>query len=261
MKSFIAGMLITSSAFAGTANFQITNFNFDYKNPMGEGAASSFSGVGNTDGKVHLRVEKIDKDFDVVVSGSQQAEYMFKGAPSFMTEAELMELTNLNVSLNENLKINLTQGSFTSIESNLILNDLNVVCEREIKVSEVMDQVLAGCTQEMSFTSSKFTSAAVEEVLLRSISEAAPGLKINSVSFTINGGKFYLSAEVKAQVSGKVKSYGSISYEASSGKLAIKISEVKFSVMNVTGKVFDELRKHESEKLKVNEPYVYYQMK
>ena len=87
------------------------------------------------------------------------------------------------------------------------------------------------------------------------------GVGVSALDLKTNAGKYDLSAEVKAQVSGKVKSNGNMSYDASAGKLTLKISEVKFGFLNITGKVFDELKKQQSETLKVNEPYVYYSLK
>jgi hypothetical protein len=119
----------------------------------------------------------------------------------------------------------------------------------------------------MTLKSSKFQSQEAEEslaaVLSETISKAISGsdVTVNSVDLKTNAGKYDLSADVKAQVSGKVKSNGNMSYDPASGKLTLKISEVKFSILNITGKVFDELKKNESDKLKVKEPYVYYTIK
>jgi hypothetical protein len=74
-------------------------------------------------------------------------------------------------------------------------------------------------------------------------------------------GRFDLSADVRAQVSGRVRGNGTSSYDPASGVLTIRINEVRFSILNVTGQVFDELKKQESDKLKVRRPFVYLSLK
>lgn len=127
-----------------------------------------------------------------------------------------------------------------------------------------MDQLIAGCIQKMTFKTSRFSSQAEEgvmEALSSALDNTKASLGINSVTLNATNGKFDLAAEVKAQISGKVKANGNVSYNATTGLLTLQISEIKFGLFSVRGKVFDELKKKESEKLKVREPYVYYSVK
>ena len=129
-----------------------------------------------------------------------------------------------------------------------------------------MDQLISGCVQKMTLKSSKFQQQDVQKVfqgiLMETFSKAIDAdLGVNSLDLKTNAGKYDLSAEVKAQISGKVKSNGQMSYDAASGKLSVKISEVKFGFLNITGKVFDELKKNESASMQVKEPYVHLTVK
>ncbi len=273
MKSlFLSLLFISTVSHAKTFAVSIKNFNFTYQNPHGEGSATSFtrSGFVANEG-VSVSVDKLDKDFKLMVSGAENQEFELKNAPSFMTEAETMTVSGFNLGLAERLNLNMASGRFISTKDELKLDGVNLDCSRDSTHKEVMDQLISGCIQKMTLKTSKFSQSAQEGLVnaLESALSAAMvensmvlgDLGISSIDLKTNAGKYDLSAEVKAQVSGKVKSNGNMSYDASTGKLTLKISEVKFGFFNITGKVFDELKKQQSATLKVNEPYVYYSVK
>jgi hypothetical protein len=268
MKVFFIGVLMLNAygVYAESLNLNVKNFNFSYTNPHGQGTASSFSRSQFLNEELKVSVDKLDKDFKLSVSGAETQEFEFKDAPSFMTDADTMTVSNFNLNLSDKLTLSLGAGRFNSPENSLKLDGLNLDCNRDAAQIEVMDQLINGCIQKMTLKSSKFQSQEAEEVLVDVISFAVSkaidsDVTVNSVDLKTNAGKYDLSADVKAQVSGKVKSNGNMAYDPANGKLTLKISEVKFSILNITGKVFDELKKKESDKLKVKEPYVYYTVK
>ena len=268
MNALFVGVLMLNAltASAETLNVSVKNFNFTYTNPYGQGTAASFSRSSLINEELSVSVDKIDKDFRLSFSGAETQEFELKNAPAFMTEAQTMSVSGFNLNFAERLNLSLAAGRFNSTDSALKLDGLNLDCSRDQAQSEVMDQLINGCIQKMTFKSSKFQSQDVEEALVNVLSEAVSksinsNVTVNSVDLKTNSGKYDLSADVKAQVSGKVKSNGNMSYEPANGKLTLKISEVKFSILDITGKVFDELKKQQSDKLQVKEPYVYYSIK
>lgn len=269
MKNLVLGLMLASGVVHAAEPLSVTvkNFNFSYKDPHGEGSATSFTRNQLVDEQVHVAVDRIDKDLKFVVTGSENHEFELKDAPSFMTEAETMSVNGFNLSLADRVALTLASGRFNSKDDSMKLDGLTLDCARDLTKIEIMDQLLAGCIQKMTFKTSKFSSQTEEGfigLLSSSISSALSekaDLGINSLDMKTNAGKYDLSAEVKSSISGKVKSNGNMSYDHTTGKLTLKISEVKFGILNITGKVFDELKKKESEKLKVKEPYVYYTIK
>lgn len=268
MKKFMVGMMLLSSfTYAQAEQVSIKNFNFSYKNPNGQGIASSFTRSSLANEEVHVSVDRLDKNFKFIVSGSTSAEFELKDAPTFMTEAETMSINGFNLNLSDRLTLALTSGMFNSREDSLRLDGLTLDCSRVMSRPEIMDQLLLGCIQKMSFKAGKFNSQDVQESFQEILSSALgvssdkAAMTINSLDMKLNSGSYDLSADVKAQISGRVRSNGSMSYDPAAGKLTIKISEVKFGILSVTGKVFDELKKNESEKMKVSRPYVYYSIK
>lgn len=270
MKKLILGLFLVSNL-AQAEDFAVTvkNFNFTYQDPHGEGVATSFSRTKRTE-EVKVLVEKVENAFKLNVSGAENEEFEFKDAPSFLTEAQTMTVKNFNLSLNQALSLSVTQGRFQSSKDELKLDGLSLNCQREASHPEVMDQLVAGCMKKMSLKSSKFSSSDAENlmslvaqsvILAANEGKGITSVGVNSVDLETTNGKYDLTAEVKAQVSGKVKSHGNMGYDPQTGKVTLKISQVKFSFFDITSKVFDELKKQESDKLKVKEPYVYYTIK
>lgn len=268
MKGFLFSCLFfTSMVHAEAIQIKVTNFNFTYNDPYGEGSASSFSRKSLNEG-VSVKVEKVENDFLLSATGSENQEFVFKDAPSFMTEAETMDVKNFNLDFSQALALSLGSGRFRSSDDSLKLDDFKLSCTRDLTLAQEMDQVINGCMKKMSFKASHFSSESLKSGLESVLSEALSmslmekgDLKINDLDLQTKNDKYQLEAEVKAQISGKVKSDGNMSYDAAKGLVTLKISEVKFGFFNITGKVFDELEKNESEKLRVKKPYVYYSIK
>jgi hypothetical protein len=264
MKSLMLSLVFCSGLVHAETitNLEVKKFNFSYSDPDGEGSAEVFSKTGLKEKGVKVHVRKEDGNFKLSVFGSEEQEFEFKNAPSFLTEADKISVSDFNLSLNQRLLLSLGAGRFNSEKSVLKLDNLSLDCDRNSSFEDEMDQLITGCFQKMSFKSSKFSSQEVNESLAKAITSALnSSVSVNSVDLKVVAGKYNLSADVKADVSGKVKSSGVLSYDAETSVVKLKISEVKFSILNITGKVFDELEKKETDKLKVERPYVYFKIK
>ncbi len=279
MKNLLIGLTLMSSLtntqatnLAPVQNLQVTDFNFTYKDPTGTGTARAFSRSFVMDQKLDVTVDRIDQAFRIVASGAESQEFIFSGAPSFMVNAQTMTVSGFNLTLAQKVAASLARGQFNSVDDNLRLENLLLDCAREPRSEQVLDQLLNGCLQKLSLKAGRFNSAAVDAVLPRALTSILgeefsvdPGAKaafqINGLDLRINAGKYNLAADVRAQISGKVTSTGTASYDQAKGVLALRISEVKFGFLNITSRVFDELKKNESEKLKIKEPFVYYSLR
>jgi hypothetical protein len=271
-RIFITLLCFSSLAFGQTAS--VTGFDFNYRSPFGAGKAQNFSmSAEELFSAVEIQVEKIDQDFSFKVSGGQMGEYLFKGAPSFMTNAETMNVKNLNLDLSDRASVSVDHADFISPDDKLVLSRFTLDCVRHQQLPEVMDQLISGCVQKMHLKSSKFSSSGQEEdsfaahfseavvEALQDGKSSLSGVGVSSLELKVNAGRYELAAEVKADVSGKVRSLGTLAYNAQEKILTIRINEVKFSILNVTSKVFDELKKKESDKMRVRPPYVYLTLK
>jgi hypothetical protein len=270
MRNVMLGLaLLTTFNQAHAFTMNVTDFNFNYQNPHGEGKATSFSRSSKINqGEAQVTVDRLDRDFRFSVTGAETQEFELKNAPSLMTDAETMSVGGFNLNISEQIDLSLDSARFTSKDDVLKLDGVALNCLRQAESKEIMDQLILGCIQKINFKVSKYSS---QQVLnsFQTILEEAVGenpfeknnLSVSSVALKANAGKYELSADVKAQVSGKVTSKGNFSYDPTNGIIAIKISEVKVAFLNITSKVFDELKKNESEKLRVKQPFVYISIK
>ena len=244
-------------------NVNVRDFNFTYKNPNGSGTALSFERSQLIDQKISVHVERVANDFVLNVSGAENQQFVLENAPSFMTDAETMKVTGFNLDFSKQLKMTLASANFQSTSDSLNVSGVTLDCARNMGQGEVMDEIISGCFKTMSFKSTQFSSQNNAEALMSAlIDKAVQGsIGVTALDFKITNGNYNLNANVKADISGKVKSTGNLSYNQNTGLVTLKINEVKFSILNVTGKVFDELKKMESENIKVSKPYVYIKVK
>lgn len=249
MKSlFIFALCIPFLSYA--QNLEIQNFNFDYKNPSGQGSASSFQYEKSG---VQVSVDKIGKEFKLKAIGAVTTEYTLQNAPEVVETAEKMSIQNLNLTVVETLNFSVARAKFLGKEDRLDLQALSLECDRDRNQVEAVNQLIAGCIRKLKLRAERFDS--LSEIIAKAISDEKEAVK--NFRLQISNGKFNFSAGVSVGVPGTVKGKGDVSYSASEKRFAIRISEVKFGILNITGKVFDELQKNESENMKVKRPFVY----
>lgn len=272
MKSLLACLLFSTAALAAPLSGEVQDFNFNYSDPKGSGSASVFQmSEGFLDEGVKVDLEKKDNVFFINVSGAHNQNFEFKDAPSVMTSAKDMAIEGFNLSLKDSLSMSVADATFDSEKDSLNLKNLALNCSRDSSSTEVMDQLLNGCIQKMGLKSAEFSSTSnksqaallmVAQAMSRAVgNKSRGGVTIKSMDLKINAGKYDLSADLRAQISGRVKSNGVMSYDKTSGVLTVRINEVKLGILGVTGQVFNELKKNESEKFKVKQPNIFITIK
>lgn len=267
MKTLLMSLFMTSMAWGQVSQVNIKNFNFNYQAPQGDGTAEAFSYQQKVLEAQKVHVEKVGEDFKILLEGVENQELTFKDAPDMMKNAHDIKLSAFNLSFANTVSLTMASAIFNSPDKNIDLKNMNLACDRISTFPEVMDQVISGCIQKMSLKTAGLSSdgAGFDQALMKAIDErhdeilGAVGVK--NLSLKVTGGKFELSADVKAQISGTAKGSGTVKYEAAVKKLTVKISEIKFGFLDVTSQVFDELKKQESSTVKVSKPYVYITLK
>lgn len=268
MRVLLFSLLFTSSVWAQVSQVSIKNFNFNYQAPQGEGTAETFSYEKSVLDAQKVHVEKIGEDFKILLEGVENRELTLKDAPDLLKNAQEIKLSAFNLSFAQTASLSMTSAVFNSPDKNIDLRNLNLACDRFASLPDVTDQLISGCIQKMSFKTAGFSTdgeAGFDQALMKALDERHDemlgGVSIKNVNLKMAGGKFDLSADIKAQISGAVKGTGTVKYEAPLRKLTVKISEIKFGFLDVTSKVFDELKKQESATVKVSKPYVYITLK
>jgi len=210
-----------------------------------------------------VEVNKTGSDFHVKVAGAMEGAYIFRNAPDLLTKAKEMSVRDLNFNFTDRLSASIGSALFNSPDQKLKLQKFSLSCQRDLSMVNFYNQAINGCIKQLNLKSSLVSSQSLFEdnvlsLMTKTISNVlGVEVEVADLDLRINSGKYDLSAQIKAQISGKAKSYGEVSYDVKKRILAIKINEVKFTVFDVTSQVFDELKKLESPKMKVKKPYVY----
>lgn len=246
MKAFIVASLLMSFAHAKEVNeVNIKNFNFSYRSPSGEGVAEVFNYKNALNNAQKIYVEKHGEDFHFNYEGVENGEFTFKGAPALLTEAEEITLSKFNLELSQKVSLDFASASFVKNAEVQNVQNLKVNCARKLNAAEFYEQFITGCIESMTLNVASVQSSAEKN------------LGIKSIELQVKNGNLNLSADVKAQISGKVRGKGTASYKSADKTVTIKLTEVKFGILDVSNMVFDELKKMESENLKVQKPFVY----
>ena len=268
MKIIFMSLFISSMAYGQATQVNVQNFNFNYQAPFGDGTADTFSYEKTRKSHQSVHVEKVGEEFKMILEGVENQELIFKDAPDMIKNAELMNLKKVNFSFAEKISLDIGSANFHSPEQDIEMKALSLNCDLVKAQKEILDQALLGCIQKMTLKSSGFSTSgesSFSNAIMSAVDERYNAIQgsvgIKNLSMKVNSGKFDLSADVKAQISGTAKASGSLKYDQSTRKLTVKISEVKFGILNVTSQVFNELKKQESATLKVNEPYVHITLK
>jgi len=266
-RTLLIGLLITTHALAQDVRVKIEDFSFNYSDPSGSGEATLFQHNQKTLEGVQVGVEKIGEAMNFKVTGSENHEFTLEKAPDVVMKAKTITVDDLDLTYEDSLSFSLIEGEFVG-EDELHLKNFKLNCNKDLTQVAADNQIIFGCLQKMSVKSQSFSQSAVEDGMvsaftsaLKSVAGSRGDLAIKSLDFKINNGKYELGADVKAQMSGRAKSNGNMSYDPVSGIMTIKISEVKFGILSVTGMVFDELKKNENDRMKVKQPNVYYKVK
>ncbi len=267
-RTLLIGLLATSQmAMAQDVRVKIEDFSFNYNDPSGAGQASVFQHNQKALEGVRVEVEKIGEAMNFKVSGSEEHEFKLEKAPDVVMKAKTMTVDDLDLKYEDTLSLSVLEGEFIG-EDELKLKAFALNCNKDQTQTAADNQLIFGCLQKMTVKSQSFSQTAVEEGMVNAFTKAlgavagARGdLSIKALDFKITNGKYDLGADIKAQVSGRAKSNGEMSYDPASGIMTIKIKEVKFGILSVTGMVFEELKKNENDRMKVKQPNVFYKLK
>ena len=267
-RTLLIGLLMSSHmVMAQDVRVKIEDFSFNYSDPSGSGEATLFQHNQKTLEGVRVEVEKIGEAMNFKVSGSEEHEFKLEKAPDVVMKAKTMTVDDLDLKYEDSLSLSVLEGEFIG-EDELRLKNFALNCNKDLTQTAADNQLIFGCLQKMAVKSASFSQTAVEEGMVNAFTKAMSAvagargdLTIKSLDFKITDGKYDLGADIKAQISGRAKSNGNMSYDAATGIMTIKISEVKFGILSVTGRVFDELKKNENDRMKVRQPNVYYKLK
>jgi hypothetical protein len=232
-------MLICTHIWAAEPLAQIENFNANYNEPSGEGSVDYLKIKESYDFKNKTEFS-LEKQASKIVLSLPQEDIEIEGIPEFIHRLKQLNIVKLQSMVKENL-INLSFVKFDgkTQDVSLNINGFDLSCFNEV-IGE--DLLLDNCINGAS-------SLEVDYFVYKTDKEA----NIKKLSLNIKNNNFSIYLKTKGQ---NIKASGLIEFDKKEMQVVIKINKIKAGFINVKGMVFKELRKIESDKVTVNNPWI-----
>ncbi len=235
MKYYLL-LFFTTSVMAQVPHSRIINFNGKYFNESGKATAQEFMFD-------QIQYEK-NSEFELVKQSSQfylitpNEEVELSFLPESVHQLENLEVKNLDIISTENkLNLDLNKLSGFTLDKSLNVNSLKMSCFSKNKnyVQSTIDLCLNNQT--------KMTSSLIK----------SNGENYSDISIIISDNILNFRAIIFGM---NTTGDGTISYDVINDSILIRIDKIKAGFFPVTQLVFDKLKDKETEKFKVNRPYI-----
>jgi len=269
LLAFGASVLAMESQ--GLQKGQMLNLDANYRSPTGTGRAqiidfAHFGSYTNANLEVenyngllvfNLRDENEDKSFELDLSAFG------------ITDAEYIDLDKFNFQNDDNhIQLHFNQVRAKAEDSSTSLSNGFIDCKRERTYDDITDDLLSACLKKSSIKvenlrlySGKSEFVSILPTEYGDVDILGSSIKIDYIDIAINGHNF--KGKLKGDVSKgvKVKFEGQTHYFIDKKQIRVKLTKAKAGFINVKKTLFKELKKAQSDTLKVREPYIYIQLK
>jgi hypothetical protein len=243
MTSLCFTTLVFANNFTLTSNFpnsKIENFSGSYLSPSGLATASRFEYDTYVEETPSYRIEKQGDSLFLI---SDLSEFQIDNLPEIIDELSSLEWSSISVeSTAKEITLSIPSFSGESINKSIDISNLNLKCTARDEVGELSHLILDACLNTKGSFSFSSVSIMDKKEDKRTI--------LDSLNLTVIKNK--LNFSIKQGVT--IKGDGDIFYEDDS--VRIKIKKAKAGIINVTGRLFNELKKLESDSIKVERPWV-----
>lgn len=267
--SLLCALSITAHATdsQGLPQGKLNNLSAKYQSPSGTGKAAyinfqDFGEYRNADLEVenyngllifNLRDENEDKSFELDLSTFG------------ITDADSINLNQLNFSNDaKRINLNINSANAKAEDKSTSFSGASINCHRDKVFEDITDDLLSACLKNSSLSisnlnirsgKSEFVSIVTNEY--DEVEILGSAIKLDYLKLNINGHNF--KGETKGDVTKnvKVKFEGQTHYFQDKRQVRVKISKAKAGFISVKGTIFKELKKAQSDNLRVNEPYIY----
>lgn len=238
---FICILTLSTQVFAQFPIANIEKFSGNYRDPSGSATASDFL-FDNIDFGQNPTFS-VERQAGLINLRTNAQEFTWENPPAMIND--LSDLNWDSITLNstpESFSLEIPSFNGSSVDANFSTTNLSLKCDHAgTNLGDLTSELLDACLNN----SSEFYTSYISFSNNKGTSLSGLGLYVN---------KNYLNFNVKVGVN--VKGNGQIWYDHSKKQIKIRIDRAKAGFINVRGKLFDELRALESEKIRVNEPWV-----
>lgn len=279
----IAFLSLISVANADFDKILIQNFSGNYNSPNGSGSAAKFIFPEFRDSGSAFNFKFTKRDGGINVKWDDQEQFIPEASESFLT-TDRMSWNGLYIKTSGN-KINLSFAKYdiSSPQSNSNMSSLAAECQDAGgNIDSLYETLIHSCFKNSSMSmqkayfkgessKSRFDTLSIPEVLYTAVSAASlksevlssresQEMKIEKLSLNVNNNKFSFKMKASVGVSATLKGNGQSSYNPNTKTLTLRLDKVKASFLTVTNKVFDALEGLDNDKIRVEKPYIYFNM-
>lgn len=233
MRAWMLVLTLSLGAIAQVPSINVENFKANYTQPTGSGSADNFVYEGQSYGnEFNLEIQA----GELVLRSDTGEEFNLNSIPAQVSEWKklMVEKVDLQTSMEKiflrSQRIEYTDGE----DKEGYISSIKVDCETLQK--GIMESALDMCLNNKMTFYVPFVG----------------GLSLNNINIWTDNNK--LNFSIKNGV--WIKGYGAIFYEEANKKIRIRIDKAKTGFLNVTGKVFSELKALENDFVSVNRPWV-----
>lgn len=235
------GVLFTSATLlspAYAADWLARNMNLQYSN--GSGTASAERAFFHVAEETY---DFTDASFDISWGAGQLVierpadNFRFTVETDFLKDVLTARVTALNFeAVPGKVVFGVTSAELDKVKDDMSLGLTSLLCQSAARSPSPID----ACIDYTRFSAKKIKTEDVE---------------IKDASVAITRGKLDFAVDVMSI--GKIKGEGSAAHDSANKVVALKITKVKLSFIDVTGRFFGMLEDMKSESIRVERPYVY----
>lgn len=208
-----------------------------------------------SDNEIQISYDETLQEIELI--GSTQSTAI--ASPEWWKPLSSVNASGATLDIRENnpRQFSMRSGNLAYGEDHYSLSNLNLNC----KIPGPGLRPLENCLQSGALNISSFEMDQANSLsfALNAISVSATDASFKNLELTLRNGSFELELRATLSVSVTIKGEGKIEYlpAGQDFDLRIKIDKLKASFLNIRDDLFKELKKNESEKLKIQEPYIY----
>jgi hypothetical protein len=261
MRFLLFTFFISFSVLAGFDGLMVKNLDLDYSSPYGKGELEKISiGLSKSNSRYPVEVEKSE---DAFYLRSPFIDLRWGDPLKFFYDLEVLIARKINFSIGKTEHYvhgdHLTskpkgQGIFK-------FDHLNGRCSGQSSEENIAHRLFADCRESMDLKIKRL-DVPVDFFMLDILNQLPPipaevDIPADHFSFVSKGGEFSLVLYLKYYVYAGLRVFGNFHYEGNFETIVIKVNQIKWGYLPVTGLVMRELRnriKHPA--VKIEPPFI-----
>ncbi|OUR98741.1 hypothetical protein A9Q84_04830 [Halobacteriovorax marinus] len=267
MKRIITLMTLICMAptMADFKTVKVSGFTGSYDKPDGSATATELVIPSAKNTQIEIKLTGIENGY-LLTYGDQ--EFTFENPPAFINDLQDGTWSNVNYStIGKNLSSSINSLYTNLDDSSMSLNNFSLQCSESRFFENYGIQIIDGCLKNGKIQL-KYLKSTTSRKILNILDEVPEFLGVyandtivKDAKLTINNHKFSFVGKIQMGMSAKVKISGHSEYQKENNRIAIRIDKAKASFINIKNKIFEELKKSESDTMKVKKPYIYLLLK